>query len=135
LEERQLSKFVSSIAARHLTLNKASGLARVDELHLPTLEVQICQLLDPDLVAGSTLHLYERLGARSRPSAHALLRALTSDPSDGDLLFRRLQAYESEAPLATLSDLPIIPIGGEIRSPSVLALPHAADLWGRWKQN
>ena len=76
--------------------------------------------------------------ARSEPSSSQIEDALREDSDRTDAYVQRLQAYVKQsnnegASPDRISDLPCIPVGKTLYSPSQLALRGQRDFWGSWK--
>ena len=76
--------------------------------------------------------------ARSEPSSSQIEDALREDSDRTDAYVQRLQAYVKQsnnegASPDRISDLPCIPVGETLYSPSQLALRGQRDFWGSWK--
>ena len=75
---------------------------------------------------------------QSAPSTAQIVDTLREDGPRLDAHMRRIQEYvkqskrESIEPIGLL-DVPCIPVKGEPRSPSEIALPGSRDFWGDWK--
>ena len=130
---RVIERPIGDIAPDHQSLSRAGRLVDISDLHVATSPVQRARLLDEDLAAGAFDELYEQLGATTRPSAAALVRALRNDP-DQESLFARLEAYRATGrSLGELSGEAIILVGGRLRSADELTFPSSIDWWGQWK--
>jgi hypothetical protein len=135
-EEPRVCDFVALIAAEHRTVDGAGGLASVRTLHDDNPAVRGCNLAPARLTSGPHRDLYLKLGVRLKPDPDAILEALQSRPTEGETLFRRLQAFAAEADPTLLSDCRIFPFNGQILPPVDLCLPHPQNLnlWGEWKR-
>lgn len=127
------SPHLSEISQGHETLSRSGEVRPVTLLHLPTDAVQSCELLPSDLLPPGRRRLYERLGAARRPLPEALRCALEQDPRGGQLLFRRLAAFDDAADISVLKAAEILPVGGTLKRPCDVSLPLSAELWGGWK--
>jgi hypothetical protein len=105
LKHNRLSRIFAQIASDHKTLSRFHHLIPVPQLHSPTGLVQACRLLPNDVIAGPYYALYRALGASQKPFPDALRRALRENLVDGDLLYRRLEAFRSGG--GVLKDLAI----------------------------
>ena len=76
--------------------------------------------------------------ARSEPRSSQIEDALREDSDRTDVYVQRLQAYVKQSTNEDTSpdrirDLPCIPVGETLYSPSQLALRGQRDFWGSWK--
>jgi hypothetical protein len=114
-------------------------LRRVGELHLGDPAVDACALLPRDrLASGGVSELHRAVGALVRPSAEALVRALSEDPENTEALHPRLAALEAarranDPPSTDVSALPILVVHGERLAPRQVALRGSPDYWGAWR--
>lgn len=122
----------------HMTVNGRGELSSIEDLHLNTQHVNVCELRPEDLLAGSEHALYRSLGALTRPSGEAIARALQKDAANTKLLYRRLAAYlkikdsTSEGRLE-IEHICFVPVNGKFYPPSAIALKNPRDYWGDWK--
>ena len=134
IKDKRLSRISAQIASGHQTLSRSNDITPVKELHSLTAPVKACRLLPNDMIAGRYQSVYRSLGARQRPSPEAIRRVLGQNPTDGDLLYRRLEAFKlGDGILRELSSDPIILLDGTAVEPESLTLPGQIDLWGDWK--
>jgi hypothetical protein len=136
---REIRGRLSWIDSTHLGLSRSGMLRPLAELHLETDSVRPCVLRPSDL-AASDAHsaLYRELGARTRPSTRAIVRALAEDSEAKDALHPRLAAYAAavergEPPAPEIRRLPFLWVEGEKHAPEAAALRSSRDYWGRWK--
>lgn len=130
---------LSWVDSTHPGLSRGGRLQPVSNLHLDTEHVTHCALVADDLIAqDADVPFYRYLGARTRPSAAAVVRALAADPKAEDSLYYRLAAYsaavkDGEPPLPEIGRLPILRISDRAYPPEAVALHSAKDYWGHWK--
>lgn len=113
-------------------------LRAVGGVHLPGPGVEACRLLPRDILEGGPAKLHEALGARSRPSADAVARALAEAPEAETALYPRLAALDAarrtgEVPSQDLSVVPFILVEGRLYPPRRVALRSTRDFWGAWR--
>lgn len=114
-------------------------LRSVGSVHLPGPTVDACQLLLEDrLVDSGPGGLYAQLGAKTRPSSKAVVRALAGDPHAQGALFPRLAALEAarradDPPATDISAIPFLEIEGRLYAPGQVALRSSRDYWGAWR--
>ncbi|MEI6708173.1 MAG: hypothetical protein WCK96_13685 [Methylococcales bacterium] len=134
LGQLQLDEYdIKVIAKGHQTFTRSHEYKPIVDIHSPTRDIEHCELLKSDVVAGIFIKIYELLGAHQKPSKAALVRALVSDTNQA-FLFNRLEVYKSLGyDLADLSGEPIIMVKEKAMAPNTLTFPSSTDWWGKWK--
>ena len=110
----------------------------IGSLHLAGGAVDACALLPGDMLAGAIAELHPALGARTRPSAEALVRALAEDAANAGALHPRLAALDAarranDTPKADVSAIAFLPVGGRLYAPRQVSLRGSPDYWGAWR--
>jgi len=114
------------------------SLRPVGTLHLAGGSVDACALLPGDRLAGGIAELQAALGARTRASAEALVRALSEDAENAPALYARLAALDAarrahDLPSADISTLAFLPVEERLYAPRQVALRGSPDYWGAWR--
>ena len=121
-------------------LDKDGNLRVPDELVRDEGALRRLSLLNRDILDRSSRILDRIVGWRPRaaPSTDQIVGALREDGARLDAHVPRIQEYlkqserEGMEPMGLL-DVPCIPVEGEIRSPSQIALRGSRDFWGDWR--
>jgi hypothetical protein len=127
------------LVGSHVTASRAGTLAPVSVLHLDTEAVQRCALPPDTLLPAGRRKLYEALGARTKASEDALIKALEADPRLDQIFYDRLQAFRGlDRRLDELGNRKIISSPSGVRRPEELKLRTLRiaerDLWGAWRE-
>ncbi len=137
----QLKDYLGELAKDYsIGLDKDGNLKDPDELVRDEGALRRLHLLNRHILDRSSriLDRIDGWGPRAAPSTHQIVDALREDGARLDAHVPRIQEYlrqsqREDIEPSGLVDIPCIPVKGELRSPSQIALRGSRDFWGDWR--
>ena len=137
----RLREYMGELSEEYgVALDKGGNLRDPNDLVRDEGLLQRLHLLDEYIIdrPKGNLDRIDGWGPKASPSTDQIVDTLREDGARHDAHVPRLQEYVRQAkregikPI-TLVDLPCIPVEGELRSPSQIALRGRRNFWGDWK--
>ena len=137
----RLKEYLRELAEKCcVALDKVGNLRDPGDLVRDKGVLQRLHLLDEHLIDRSNgiLDRIDGWGPRTVPTTDQLVDTLREDASRLDAHVPRIQEYVRQSRRESIEaiglfEIPCIPVEGELRSPSQIALRGRLDFWGDWK--